>query len=67
MKSNRVTKTDRVELVETHNICLSLKRLREIPGYASVDPWRRAFFHAASMAGLEHSALEKIRVALEIP
>lgn len=64
--SNRVSKTRRAELVETHNLYLSLTRLRDSPPY-DPDRWKRALHHAAGMAGLSRGEVEKIRLALELP
>lgn len=57
-------KTERMELVETHNMALSLKRLHsDADEYA----WRRAFLHALGMAGCSWDMQKKIREALELP
>lgn len=58
-------RTDKVELVETHNIALSLKRLQ-----TSSDEyrWRRAFYHALGMNYCASQDMKrKIREALELP
>lgn len=59
-------KTDRVELVETHNLALSLKRLQQCPH--DEGRWRRALYHAI---GMSHSGtrelIEKVRQALGLP
>lgn len=61
------TKTDKVELVETHNLAISLARLQSSsPSYDS-HRWRRALYHAAGMNGLGHGQMEKLRIALELP
>ena len=62
--SKRKVSTDKVELVETHNLALSLKRLQESP-YDN-DRWRRALYHAVGMT-CSRVAAEKIRTALELP
>jgi hypothetical protein len=54
------------ELVETHNIALSINRL----GGAPYDDgrWRRALYHALSMSDQAHrDILVKIREALDLP
>lgn len=57
--------TRKIELVETHNIALSLDRLCEI-GYGV--RWKRAFYHALSMSNAGNdNVLQKIRIALELP
>jgi hypothetical protein len=57
--------TERVELVETHNIALSLERLRKDNSNIA---WRRALYHALSMSyATDRAELEKIRVALDLP
>ena len=58
--------TRKIELVETHNIALSLDRLREGP--YDDGKWRRALYHAMAMSsGTSRPELERIRVALELP
>ena len=42
--SKRITNTDKIELVETHNLCLALNALCG-PPYDS-HKWQRAFYHA---------------------
>lgn len=64
--SKQLRETRKIELVETHNISLSLDRLRDAPGW---DQWRwkRAIYHALGMSGIDSGTLEKIRQALELP
>ncbi len=62
--SKRKGSTDKVELVETHNLALSLKRLQEGP-YDN-ERWRRALYHAAGMT-CSRGTVEKLRIALELP
>jgi hypothetical protein len=65
-KQNRQTRM--IELVETHNIVLSLNRIRNAPGYdAGSLRWKRALYHALSMAYVEHSTIERVRIALGLP
>lgn len=65
--SNRRGKTDKVELVETHNLALSFGRLTNT-GVYDTDRWKRALYHALSMDGCaSRNVLEKIRLALELP
>lgn len=64
--SKRLTATRKTELVETHNIALSLDRLSQGP--YDCDRWKRALYHALAMSGVSGTtALEKIRIALELP
>ena len=63
-KRNAVTR--KIELVETHNIALSLDRLCE--SWSDNVRWKRAFYHALAMSNAgNRGVLEKIRVALELP
>ena len=64
--SKRVGSTQRVELVETHNIALSLRRLQDTPH--DEDRWRRAVYHAICMSysGSRETRV-KLREALELP
>lgn len=63
--SKQVRETRRVELVETHNLYLSLMRLQEGP--YDHQRWKRALLHAGGMAGLSSGQMEKLRLALEMP
>jgi len=65
MKTNRLGKTELIELVETHNLLLSFKRLQadRMYGYG----WRWALCHALAMAGVGRDRLRKIQEALELP
>lgn len=55
-----------IELVETYNIYLSIKRIKDAPGYDD-HRWKRALYHAVGMAIIGHSEQEKIRQALGLP
>ena len=59
--------TTRIELVETHNLSLSLNRL--CCGPYDTDRWKRAFYHALTMsnASINREDLTKIREALHLP
>jgi hypothetical protein len=61
-------RTDKIELVETHNLALCLRRLRDITPY---DPqaWRRALIHAIGMSSCHsgHDQFKRIREALDLP
>ena len=64
--SNRLTRTDRIELVETHNLVLAFNRLNE--GEYDTLRWKRALYHALAMSGRSHGGeLERIRIALQLP
>lgn len=58
--------TRKAELVETHNMALSIDRLCQAP-YDN-ERWKRALYHAVSMsmAG-NRTVVEKLRIALELP
>ena len=64
MAKNR-TETRKVELVETHNLALSIDRLRTGP-YDS-NRWKRSLYHALAMTHTDRGTMEKIRLALELP
>jgi hypothetical protein len=57
--------TRKAELVETHNIALSIERLQGAP-YDS-GRWKRALYHAVAMSGVGNEYARKIREALELP
>lgn len=59
--------TDKLELVETHNIALSIRRLRSGHGGYDDGRWRRALCHAIWMEISEHEAKQLIREALKLP
>lgn len=65
-KVRRETSTTKVELVETHNLTLSLVRLRELVPYDN-DTWKRALVHACGMAKTGDIQIKKIREALDLP
>lgn len=62
--------TEQVEMVETYNLYLSLKRLDDGKhnGYNTVR-WRRALWHAVEMAGCanDNEMRTKLREALKLP
>lgn len=63
----RVTNTDKIELVETHNIALAINRLREHSFYSD-QRWRRALYHALLMEMPDkNQTMANIRIALELP
>lgn len=64
--SKRHGKTDRIELVETHNLALAIQRLNQVP-YDS-GRWRRALYHALGIVDCPgRTMMENIRKALELP
>lgn len=66
MKHRRQTSTDLNELVETHNLALSLERLRGAP-YNDAR-WRRALYHALLISFCaDREEASKIREALKLP
>ncbi len=59
--------TRQTEMVETHNIATSLKRLHNAPGFDE-RRWKRALYHALGMSYVpSNGVLEKIRQAMELP
>ena len=65
--SKRAKQTTLTEMVETHNLLLSLNRLSG-PPYDGGARWRRALYHALAMSGSTgRDMLCKIREALELP
>ncbi len=67
MTEKQARETRQIEMVETHNIALSLRRLKKAPGY-DTDRWKRALLHALNMgyAGTPDER-RKIREALSQP
>lgn len=63
--TKQLRETRKAELVETHNIALSIVRLQGAP--YDDGRWRRALYHAIGMAGLNRNEREKLRIALELP
>jgi len=53
--------TRQIELVETHNIALSLRRIGDAPGYNGDARRKRALYHAVLM---EHCFTTQEQVAL---
>ena len=55
------------ELVETHNLAISLKRLEESAPH-DMGRWKRALYHAICMQNCgDFSLRRKIREALDLP
>jgi hypothetical protein len=59
--------TDKLELVETHNIALSIQRLRSGNGGYDDGRWKRALCHAIWMVITNYDDRKRIREALELP
>lgn len=54
-------------MVETHNLCISLKRLASAPGYDQ-ERLKRALYHALGMSHASSKGeMEKVRQALGLP
>ena len=67
MTSRQDRETRKVELVETHNIALSLRRIQNAPGYDN-RRWKRALIHALGMAYVgSDEERKKIREAVDLP
>lgn len=59
--------TQRAEMVETHNMALSIKRLRNTTPY-DTDAWKRALYHALLLEGPDDYELRKsLREAMKLP
>ena len=65
--SKQLRQTEMIELVETHNIALSIRRIKNQSGGYDGDRWKRAVYHALSLCYVGRAQIEKIRVALELP
>ncbi len=60
--------TRKIELVETHNIALSLQRIANAPGGYSDTPKKRALYHAICMTHTFSTDEQRnIRIALNLP
>jgi molybdopterin converting factor small subunit len=64
--SKRITNTDKVELVETHNLALALTRLIVSTPY-DYNRWKRALNHAIGMTVTNREEQQKLREALGLP
>ena len=59
--------TRQIEMVETHNLALSLRRLHDAPGFDN-QRWKRALYHAIGMTCCGSTDVRrKLREALELP
>jgi hypothetical protein len=60
--SKRIAITDKLELVETQNLSLTLSRLNSGEGGYTDLRWKRALYHALAMSGTScGTQLTKIR------
>lgn len=66
MTTKQARETRRAELVETHNIALSIKRLQEVAGHDAMR-WRRSLYHALGMNYIDTRVMEEVRKALGLP
>jgi uncharacterized protein YqiB (DUF1249 family) len=66
MKSSNRKDTRKIELVETNNIALAIRRMS--PHGWDNQSWKRALYHAAAMAEVANKdTLRRLRDALELP
>lgn len=63
----QLRETRLIELVETHNIARSIRRIKDAPGYYTDKRWQRALYHAMAIASCSDSELEAIRRAVQLP
>lgn len=66
MNTKQLRQTELLELVETHNIARSLKRMRDTGPYDTMR-WKRAVYHALGLANISDVTIKKVREALELP
>ena len=59
--------TDKMELVETHNLAKSIARLRSGAGGYDEGRWRRVLYHAVLIEISDYDMRKKIREALNLP
>lgn len=60
--------TRQIEMVETHNLALSLIRIGNAPGYNADERRKRALYHAVCMTNSFNGEERKnLRIALNIP
>ena len=66
MSTKQLRETRKIELVETHNIAMSLVRLN--PHILEGNDWKRALYHAVAMSGVAKTeTLTHLREALKLP
>lgn len=60
--------TRQIEMVETHNIALSLVRMGNALGYGVNDRRKRAIYHAVCMTdSFNNEERKNLRIALNLP
>lgn len=60
--------TKKIDFVEAHNLTLSIRRLRNAPGYSTYGKWRIALYSALVTDGsLSRTELTEIRQTLGLP
>ncbi len=69
MKTKNRRNTAQIEMVETHNIALSLRRLQNVPNCSGDQAQRRAIYHAVCMTyALSNDDQRKaLREAIKLP
>ena len=66
LKQDRQTR--HIEMVETHNIALSLMRIKNAPGYPTDLKWKRSLYHALLLAYCGSNTEQKaMREAIGLP
>lgn len=58
--------TERIELVEMHNLAISIKRLKDVRPYDG-ERWKRALIHAMGISYVHRNEVKAVREALELP
>jgi DNA-directed RNA polymerase subunit F len=66
-KTRQLRQTELIELVETHNIMISVNRIINAPNTYDQQRWKRAVYHALSLAHVGDITIRKVREALELP
>ena len=67
MTTKQRRETRKIELVETHNLALSIMRMRNAPG-CDTEMWKRALYHALAMTYTgSWEEKEGIRKTLHLP
>lgn len=67
ISNKQVRQTRIVELAETHNIAISIKRMQDQAGGYDPERWKRALYHALGMAHVGNDLIRKVREALDLP
>jgi len=62
-----LSRTEYIELVETHNLVRALRRLSDVKGWGN-EPKKRALYHALCIDGsFNNQILQDVRMALGLP